>query len=140
MKLAMVVLGCALALGCGDDGPTTPADLTCTEIAAQLKLHLATTSRTCGTQSDCIVAGGGVDRTGLPTCNCTVFFAAACGGDPVNNAAWTANAAAQALETEWFARCTPMGCGDELPGIFDCAPSFIDCVSGVCVANENSCF
>ncbi|MBL8623504.1 MAG: hypothetical protein JNK64_19510 [Myxococcales bacterium] len=121
--------------GTGDGPDAGLASLTCEEIAAQLQARAAATSRQCATPSDCMLDGYPVDFGGTPTCNCGATWSSSCGGDPVNAAAWAADATARALNAEWTSRCI-----GGTNGLCDCTRGTASCVEGTCRGTTFDCF
>jgi hypothetical protein len=122
------------------DAPDAAITLTCAQISEQLGNRAVAVGRQCSTRADCASVGAPVDATGSYTCGCGIMFASTCGGEPVNSAAWEADAAAQALYVEWRNRCVPAGCAPGVPHSFECGPGAIDCVDDLCTAAIHSCF
>lgn len=121
--------------GAGGGPDAGLASLTCEEIAAQLQARAAATSRQCAAPSDCVLDGYPVDFSGTPTCNCGATWSSSCGGDPVNAAAWAADATARALNAEWIARCI-----GGTNGLCDCTRGTASCVDGTCRGTTFDCF
>jgi len=152
MKVTWVALVLMVAAACGNEASVPidasdavgagdgDASLSCAQIAARLQAKAAATSGACGTASDCLAVGYPVRDDGSPTCNCGVAFAQTCGGAPVNAAAWGADAEAQALMTEWNARCVPQGGVSGAPTICDCSRGTTSCIDSLCAASTYSCF
>lgn len=151
MKIFAIVAACAGLLGC-EDGRQTPidapvgtpdaaiADLTCAQIAAQLRDRLAQTPTGCTVQADCGAYGYPVRGDGSPTCNCGVTFAQSCGGIAVNRTAWDADAVAAALTDAWETRCLPLGAASGVSDLCDCTIGAINCVDQHCTSSAHDCF
>jgi hypothetical protein len=136
--LALTVLGCEDA---PEDVPEdAPEALTCVELVERLRAEMATTSRACDGDGDCLLVGAGVDRSGSYTCNLTIAFAPRCSGDSLAREAWVDNPVAAALSAQWYERCVPLGEDSGVPGWWDCAPGLARCVAGSCRTEERSCF
>jgi hypothetical protein len=122
--------------GSGSGGP---ANLTCVQIRDLLEERVEATPRSCTTTGDCGVVGAATDSFGSPTCNCAATYGYACWGNPVNTAAWLADARAQALDREWRQRCVPQGCA-ALVCVCDCGYDPAECRDGVCRNDIPNCF
>lgn len=123
-----------------DSPDAAPADLTCAEIAGQLRALAPTASRACQSPSDCMNVGYPQRDDGSPTCNCGVAFLLECPGIAVNTAAWVNDPAIDPLYQEWNARCLTDSTAPG--GACDCAPApgGLDCVAQQCTIAQFNCF